>query len=870
MNNERIVFTSGDCIGCNKCISGCPVPGANIAHNHRGKNIVTVDGTKCIHCGRCIITCGHMSREYSDDTEKFFEDLHQGENISVVVDPAFYLNYGDDAPVILEYLKKLGVEKIYNLSVGYDIALWAYCKWLTDNPSSGGIIPSCYLNTEFIQHLCPELLDSIIPVKTPLMCLATYVRKYLGATEKLAYISPCVSVHDVITAPENAGMVSYNITFSHLMMKLNARKLEQEKEKFDRFSFEPDLPDYGMGSLSTFPGVIKEQLLLLLGRNRNIVSVSNVNNLRKIVDLYISVNESNSTPFIVDTVFCEHGCSMGAGTDFAKNDFPYVLRKFNELHSDLDNHYDPDWPFIESFHPEERLLIFNKHFIELKFEDFYHSYQEKYVQPFSVPHDTVEEIFNSMHMTTPETRHIDCGACGYSSCKEMAEAVANGYNEITNCSYYDKIENRKLITTNSVTGLPNSGEFHRVLQNMIESNMLQGFTVLQYNIKGFMLINKRYGFKKGSKILCEYARYMESKLIPREHLFHTGGDNFVAIVKNQRVNLIIFEYNHAQLRSILEEDPNYPPLQIYCGVYQLTGKETETDNIVNPANAAYMLAKRSANKDIVFYDDHLATSMVNSMLIAKQMPAALKNEELFCVLQPKVSIGGRKLIGAEALVRWKHNDKIVPPGIFLPECEVNGFIKQIDIYILNHVCKKIADWHHAGLECVPVSVNFSKLHFLKEFVAEEIIGIVDAWKVPHEYIEIECTETAFIGSKDNLQKCVDELTAAGIKTSIDDFGTGYSSLSMLQDFRFSVLKFDKTFIDTVQGGSRAELIVRDIVKMAKDLEMKIVAEGVETPDKLKLIGDIGIDYVQGYIYDKPLSVEEFEDRLRNKIYAERK
>ena len=864
--NQGIVFTNDNCIGCNRCIAGCPVPGANIAQMKNGRNHIVVDGEKCIHCGHCVTLCRHFAREFVDDTDTFFDDLANGIPISIAVDPAFYLDYPDTAQLVLAHLKKLGVKKIYNESVGGDIATWAYCKWLTEHPDEGGITEPCVAVIEYLERQHPEYLDKMIPVKPPLMCLATYVRKYLGESDSIAYISPCITTKDLIDSPHFKGSVQYNVTFAHLFMHLNMMEIEgQKNKKFEEVK--PDLPDYGLGSIFPIAGGLRQNLTHFLGVDRPVINLSNVIYMYPMLDQYADVIHDKNNPLIVESLNCEHGCIFGSGIDGARFDMKVVLEQYNKKRLAIcGTKKDPTNPYCRFMPSDRRISVLNEHFAELHIEDFYYKYTENYEQPFEIPADIYEETYLRLHKTTPESRHVDCGSCGYNTCRQMVEAIASGYNQVTNCANYERFENRKLITTNPVTGIQNTGMFHQKLMQMIAKKTLVGNSILYFNIKNFMLVNKRFGFNKGSAALREFANAASALLEEGESIFHAGGDTFFVVVKNERVNKVFYEINHLELPTLAAEDKEFPLLTIRCGVYQLSGAEKELENIVNPLNAVFMLAKRKQNSDIVFYDNTVASSMVNSLMVVQQLPAALDNNELFIVYQPKVSVVDHLLKGAEALIRWNNNGTIVSPGKFVPECEANGFIKRIDFYVLNQVCKTCADWISRGIEPVRISVNFSKLHFSDAGVAERICNVIDSWKVPHKYLEIEFTETSFVDEKENLKTTIDKLKNTEILCAIDDFGTGYSSFSLLHELNFSILKFDKTFIDTVEHNTRAETIVNNVVHMAKDLHMEVVAEGVETRDKLGLVSLLGSDLVQGYIFDKPLVASEFEKRLMNKKY----
>ena len=864
--NHGIVYTNENCIGCNHCISGCPVPGANIAQVRNGRNVIVVDGDKCIHCGHCIVLCRHFAREYIDDTSDFISDLKNGKHIALAVDPAFYIDYPDEAPMVLGYLRKLGARKIYNVSVGGDIATWAYCRWFSDNPDRSGITEPCAATVQYIERHHPEFLGKLVPVKSPLMCLATYVRKYLGEQDSIAYISPCITEKDEIDNLCYEGLVQYNVTFQHLFMQLS---LVQMMDRANVSPAVPDLPDFGLGSIFPMPGGLKQNLEHFLGYDRPVISMSNIIYLFPFLGSYDGVLDNNLNPVIMEPLCCEHGCMFGSGIDTARFDMKTALAAYNKKRTALcaQKGKNPDNPYCRFMPVDMRIKVLDEHFKDLDISDFFHTYENHAEYDEEISADRYEEIFTEMHKYSPESRHIDCQRCGYNSCRDMVNAVAKGYNRISNCSYYEHIENIHLITTNPVTNLPNTGMFHRRLGEMLEQRKLAGFSVLYFNVRNFLLVNKRFGFNIGTEVLVEFSQTMLDKMDTDESFFHAGGDTFFAIIKNEHVNSIIFEMNHLDLKSLSTGGEDKFSLSMRCGVYQLTGRERCLEDIVNPVNVTYMVAKKDPIKDVAFYDETIASSVMRALFVTQQIPRALASDELSVVFQPKVSTSGRMLVGAEALVRWMHDGKMVSPGDFIPECETNGFIKKIDFYVLNRVCETIAEWTARKIVCVPVSVNFSKLHFTDDDLAERICNVIDRWHISHELIEIECTETSFIDSRDTLRNTIDCLKEKGIRASIDDFGTGYSSLSLLQNLHFSVLKFDKTFIDSIIHGQRSETVIRDIIRMANDLDMEVVAEGVETQDKFELLSLLGCDVIQGYYFDKPLLPGEFEKRLLAKKYS---
>lgn len=257
---------------------------------------------------------------------------------------------------------------------------------------------------------------------------------------------------------------------------------------------------------------------------------------------------------------------------------------------------------------------------------------------------------------------------------------------------------------------------------------------------------------------------------------------------------------------------------------------------------------------------------VEGLNFFRRLLAAIQNREFVVYFQPKVSIRDLKIAGAEALVRWNCDGKILSPIEFIPFCERTGLVIDIDFYVLEATCKKMREWIDAGLELVRISVNFSKYHFNQKGVAERIYKVIKAYQIPAEYIEVEFTETAYLDKEELLEYTVDKLKSYGIKSSIDDFGSGYSSLNLLQNMDFEVVKLDRSLLGKGVENEKAKKVISSIIHMAKELDMEVLAEGVETREEFALLRDLNCDIVQGFLFDKPLPVDEFEERLRNRIY----
>ena len=862
MNMKHYIYTNNNCIGCNHCISICPIPGANIAEKTNNKNHIRVNMSKCILCGQCLNVCTHDARHYVDDTETLFQDLKNGESISIAIDPAFYINYPNIANGVLGYLRSIGIKKIYNVSFGADISAWAHIEFFLNDANQGGIIATCPTIVNYIEKYEPSIIPALIPINSPLFCLAVYVRKYLKDSNKLVFLSPCISNFPEIEDEATQNLVNYNVTFEHFF------KASKDVD-FNMYYSESDIPDFKLGALYPFSGGMKENLEHFIGYEKTIRNKSTILQNRNEIASLMSIAEHNCNKGVFfEALNCSNGCCSGPCIDRTSFSIEKIVEqhqciRFNILQNNKTKEYERTLPRAT------RLDIFRNNFKDLDLQDFHREYHNKYLKPFNVPKEIINEVFVRMHKNTEESRHIDCHACGYNSCHQMAEAIANGYNNIENCVQYEKQENYKLFTSDQLTGLPNKYLFIKDLSAILAAQDRSEFAVMQINIKNFIFINQQVGFIKGNDILAEFAAkakelFDETK---NEKIYLLNGNNFYVISKKERINDLFYKLNHLELVTLKQfQIADITNLSIRAALYNITGDETNTDTVIDRISTTYFTVRSQANKDFAVYDQDIAKKVSQTISISQHIQQALLNNSLYIVLQPKVNQVTKQLVGAEALIRWNHNGTVIPPDKFIPVCESTGFIKRLDFFMLNQVCKKLDEWIKKGLDLVPISVNFSKHHFTHQEVAERICNIIDFWEIPHNLVEIEFTETSVAEMKELLKSTIDILKDKGISVSIDDFGSGYSSLSLLQDLNFDVLKLDKSFIKTVIDNKRARTVIANVINMANELDMSIIAEGVETQEELSILKNLKCNVIQGFIFDKPLSSEDFEKRLINKQY----
>lgn len=437
MNQDRsraLVYTNEKCQGCNRCISVCPVLPANYSVKSEEKQRIEVHGENCINCGACFDACEHQARGFRDDTEQFFEDLRHGERISILLAPAFQANYPEEYAEVLGGLKELGVNHIISVSFGADITTWSYINYITKHKFLGGISQPCPAVVNYIERYEPELIPKLMPIQSPLMCTAIYVRKYMNLADKLAFISPCIAKKSEINDPNTYGYVSYNVTFDHLMQYVKEHHISGKNAK--------DEIEYGLGSIYPMPGGLKENVYWFCGEEHFIRQVEGEKQSYHFLQDYKKRIENDaSLPFMVDVLNCEKGCIYGTGVEAEKaasEDTYYQLQ-------DIKNRCKKGRmlsPFSRYLSPKQRLRLLNMKFAKLNIKDFLREYTDKSkTTKYQIPEwRDLEDIFAQMNKLTPEDRLINCGACGYSNCREMATAIYNGCNTPDNCVHYIKDE----------------------------------------------------------------------------------------------------------------------------------------------------------------------------------------------------------------------------------------------------------------------------------------------------------------------------------------------------------------------------------------------------------------------------------------------
>lgn len=421
--------------------------------------------------------------------------------------------------------------------------------------------------------------------------------------------------------------------------------------------------------------------------------------------------------------------------------------------------------------------------------------------------------------------------------------------------------------TDPGTGIPNQEAFLKFGNELIHEGVIEKYTAFYFNIHNFKSVHKSLTYLEGNAVMTMYCNIVSNAVTKKEIVAHLGSDNFAALILNSNTDYFIDLIQNVVINYEKDGEVLSFMFGATAGMSKLSDVE-HSGEIMLRISAAY----QSAREDRVmlqYYNKKANLEIIEKKIILSKFMPAIYDREFFVVYQPKVDIKTRSVTGAEALVRWKSGDGFIMPCSFIPVLEKDGCITVLDFYVLEEVCRFQQKLSVKGIDPVKISVNFSKRHLTNNKLVEEIVEIIDRYGVPHEYIEVELTESEDFHNYNVMQGIVDELNFLGIKTSIDDFGTGYSSLGMLKTLRIDELKIDRSFIPTnnLNGDDRGILMLKGVVNLAKSLGLTIVAEGVETPEQLSIIENMECDIVQGYIFDKPLLEDEFIERLKQKYYV---
>ncbi|MBO5372795.1 MAG: EAL domain-containing protein, partial [Lachnospiraceae bacterium] len=407
-----------------------------------------------------------------------------------------------------------------------------------------------------------------------------------------------------------------------------------------------------------------------------------------------------------------------------------------------------------------------------------------------------------------------------------------------------------------------------VAERMIQSNPDKEYVIIKWDVDGFKVVNELFGTQIGDRVLLCLTKIIKENTGTYGIAAREERDHFVSCMEKD-----VFFMNMPELMDLLENGMtdvgvNYP-VYIHIGIYEIEDRNVPLNTMCNRAEMALQTIKDSYVKRYAFYDEKMRQEMLEEQELAGQMKDALDEGQFFINLQPVYSVATGLPVSAEALVRWRHPEKgVISPGKFIPLSEKNGFIMKLDRFVWEEVCKMLADFRSRGIKTMPISINVSRVNFYSTDLCEFLMGLLKKYNLESSCLKLEVTESAYTENSQQMLTAMETLQKNGFKIMMDDFGSGYSSLNMLKNVLVDVLKIDMMFIRNLEVSERASNILAYVVRMAKALNMEIVAEGVETENQRDFLGHCGCDCIQGFYYSKPLDIADYEALLCSREVVE--
>ena len=851
--NEGMIYTDDKCVACNRCVHVCPAVGANVTANDAGRISIDVSDKNCIHCGRCIKECIHEARKYNDSLPDMLLDLKRGTEISVIVDPTFVVAYGrKTAAQVFGYLRSLGVKSILDGSIGGEISLYYHVRYLRENADENGICDRFFAHTcpgfsNYVSRYAPGAVSRFIPVQLPNVCAAIYYRKYKEISGRFALLSPCTAIYDEFSSYNSGRNINYLIGFSSLFEHIGERDISVIDSSFDE-KFD------SVGSIisenDSFSYVVSRYLSpRLMFKSRTGIDEKLGGFLHNIRML-----ENASHPALMTVEMCNTGCingpAIGNGSIDVAGSVEGYINEYTKAMQDQDN---------GDLSPDEKYAKLEEKFAYLKSFDFEWEGEEDYHQKCSVPENVVEEIFESMHKTTEIKKSLNCQACGYASCYEMACAVANGYSRIEECVHYLNDEMKNQLEIDSLTGLPNQRGFYKAATGLIRENPGKEYIIAVGDINGLGGINDLYSNTGGDLVIGYIAKILAEFSDKRGVCARLGAGVFGCFFENTVDNLEAFRKD-TQL-TVSHMGIEYP-LTMKFGIYELKDRSITIGRAVLYATYAFRTTRDKSRNTYIFYTEEMSKSMYEEAEVTQKMKKAKENGEFVLYLQPKYDHVTGKMVGAEALSRWIRDDgDVVSPGVFIPVFEKNGFITELDRYVWENSFRTVTKWLDGGFTAVPVSVNISRISLNDDSAVTAIETLTRQYPTAGRYIQFEITESACVGDNNEVFGRLQKIRDLGFKVNMDDFGSGYSSLNLLKDAPIDIVKLDMGFLRGEGNKDKGKIIISHVVNMTKELGCDIVAEGVETKDQADMLCEMGCKVIQGFYYARPMPEEEFVNLL---------
>jgi diguanylate cyclase (GGDEF)-like protein len=481
----------------------------------------------------------------------------------------------------------------------------------------------------------------------------------------------------------------------------------------------------------------------------------------------------------------------------------------------------------------------------------------KLVDAFSETIDQYEQdrlmLERSLMLTSDELNEIN------DTLRHRITEIQNNQDLLKHQAYHD-----------SLTALPNRINIMNTIHHALAlaKRHQQKCAILFIDLDDFKKINDTAGHSEGDRFLIEVSQRLKSILRESDTLGRLGGDEFIIILENIASGTQITEVYSRALKSlstpfIIGGNPYVVSCSIGISNFPQDGKTVE--ELIRKADMAMYQAKKLGKNRFHYFDESLERLAIHRVKTEESLREAIKNNEFILYYQPKIQINQQqeKLVGVEALIRWKKEDgTLIYPDSFIPIAEKCGLIKNITKWVITEACKQLKQWKNTSLANIPISVNISAIDAADHGFVDSTLSILETFDTPGHLINLELTESVFFDDIDTVNIKLEELRKNNITISLDDFGTGYSSLSYIQDLQIDFLKIDKSFIFGMSKNNKSLAIVQSIIDMGNNLGLTVIAEGVETNEDKEILINAECHIAQGYLYSRPIEASKLEEFYR--------
>lgn len=418
---------------------------------------------------------------------------------------------------------------------------------------------------------------------------------------------------------------------------------------------------------------------------------------------------------------------------------------------------------------------------------------------------------------------------------------------------------KQMANMDILTRLPNIYGFYEQIDKLIAANEISKYTAFYFNLYEFKTINDSVGQKSGDKVIKIYARTIAGFCDGNETIARIGGDNFVALILREKSEKFLKLIDNVTLFVELERGKKQIEISTTAGCYDLDENVHSSSDVMMAIANALQIAKET-KKRYLFFTNDIAMQMMRDQKASMLFESSIEAGEFVPYFQPKIDMKTGRICGAEALARWMHEGKLIPPNEFIPALERDGRITKLDFEILKSACALISKWKKEGRDVPNISINMSRKNLKNRDFLNEILMVLGKYRTDPSAIVFEFTETYEYEEIVAMEDLFKELRLRGIKTTIDDFGTGNSSLGLISRVKPDILKLDKGLVSDFSKGEEEAGMIKGVINLAFSMNIQVIAEGVETEEQKDKLLKYGCEQGQGFLYEKPIPAADFEER----------